>query len=63
MCRWYVADDGYPDDGAAGDAGSEEGEVGEDSGWADTARSPKQSQQTQHGASAMQTSDHSQVDS
>lgn len=59
----HVADDDHPNDGAAGDAGFEEGELGDDSGWGDTASSPQHSLQTQQGGSAMQTSDHSQVDS
>lgn len=54
-----VADDYL--DGADRDAGSEEGEVGDDSGWGDTASSPQQSQQTRHGGSVTQTSDHAQV--
>lgn len=57
-----VADDDYLDE-ADGDARLEEGEVGDDRGWGDTSSSPQQSQQTQHGGSAMQTSDHSQVHS
>lgn len=63
MCYRCIADDDYPDDGAAGDAGSEEGEVANDSGWGDSATSPQLSQQTQAGGSAMQTSDHAQVNS
>lgn len=58
-----AADDDHPDDDAAGDAGFKEGQVGDDSGWGDTASLPQQSLQTQQGASDMQTSDHSQVDS
>ena len=56
-----VADGDHPEDGAAGDAGFEDGEVGDDNEWGDTASSPQQSLQTQQGGSAMQTSDHSQV--
>lgn len=62
MQKHILADDDHADDGAAGDAGFEEGKVGDDSGWGDTASSPQQSLQTQQGGSAMQTSDHSQVD-
>ena len=53
----HDADDDFLDDD-----GDEAEEVGDDSGWGDSAGSPQQSQQTQHGSSAMQTSEHSQVD-